>query len=155
MRRHTQPKAAAAVPRSAQPPSLPVAVVPTIPAAASMARSYCTTCLPWLRFRNGRYRVDPSVSAEKLKTADWSAVANIDIHTQIGELLAEYIGVLRTMVESQMPGFDFELDFTLFARLMTLLSGQCTTGSMAGMLIHLRARKPFQVKKLRRLWCRQ
>ena len=68
----------------------------------------------WLRFRNGRYRVDPSVSAEKLKTADWSAVANIDIHTQIGELLAEYIGVLRTMVESQMPGFDFELDFTLF-----------------------------------------
>jgi len=68
----------------------------------------------WLRFRNGRYRVDPSVSAEKLKTADWSAVANIDIHTQIGELLAEYIGVLRTMVESQMPGFDFELDFTVF-----------------------------------------
>ena len=56
------------------------------------------------------------MSAEKLKTADWSAVANIDIHTQIGELLAEYIGVLRTMVESQMPGFDFELALPMTAR---------------------------------------
>lgn len=88
------------------------------------------------------------MSAEKLKTADWSAVANIDIHTQVGELLAEYIGVLRTMVETQMPGFDFELDFTLFFQ-------ADDPGSMTGMLIHLRARKPFQVKKLRRLWCRQ
>ena len=68
----------------------------------------------WLVMRHGTCKLDPSVHQEQLKRYSWSSLANTDIHTQVGQLLYNYISLFRVMVEDEMPGFNFDDDFTVF-----------------------------------------